>query len=212
MAQAKICGLSTPEAVAAALAGGAAYLGFMFFAKSPRNVSPEMAARLAAPARGPARIVAVTVDPDDAELDRIMAHLAPDLIQLHGRETPARAAAVAQRTGAGVIKVLQVSDASDVAAASAYEGAVEHLMFDTKPPKDSDRPGGNGASFDWSLLAGRRYARSWFLAGGLDPWNAAEALTQSGAPLLDVSSGVERGPGVKDPALISAFLEAVRRA
>ena len=212
MAQAKICGLSTPEAVAAALAGGAAYLGFMFFAKSPRNVSPEMAARLAAPARGPARIVAVTVDPDDAELDRIAAVLNPDLIQLHGRETPARAAAVAQRTGAGVIKVLQVSDASDVAAAAAYEGAVEHLMFDTKPPKDSDRPGGNGASFDWSLLAGRRYARSWFLAGGLDPWNAAEALTQSGAPLLDVSSGVERGPGVKDPALISAFLEAVRRA
>ena len=212
MAQAKICGLSTPEAVAAALAGGAAYLGFMFFARSPRNVSPETAARLAAPARGPAKIVAVTVDPDDAELDRIAAALNPDLIQLHGRETPARAAAVAQRTGAGVIKVLQVSDASDVAAASAYEGAVEHLMFDTKPPKDSDRPGGNGASFDWSLLAGRRYARSWFLAGGLDPWNAAEALAQSGAPLLDVSSGVERGPGVKDPALISAFLEAVRRA
>ena len=212
MAQAKICGLSTPEAVAAALAGGAAYLGFMFFARSPRNVSPEAAARLAAPARGPARIVAVTVDPDDAELDRIAAVLNPDLIQLHGRETPARAAAVAARTGAGVIKVLQVSDASDVTAASAYEGAVEHLMFDTKPPKDADRPGGNGASFDWSLLAGRRYARSWFLAGGLDPWNAAEAISQSGAPLLDVSSGVERGPGVKDPALISAFLEAVRRA
>jgi phosphoribosylanthranilate isomerase len=212
MAKAKICGLSTPEAVAAALAGGAAYLGFMFFEKSPRHLAPESAARLAAPARGPARIVAVTVDPDDAELDRIMAHLRPDLIQLHGRETPTRAAAVAARTGAGVIKALGVADASDLDAAAAYEGAAEHLMFDVKPPKDADRPGGLGASFDWSLAQGRRYARPWFLAGGLNPWNAAEALAISGAPMLDVSSGVERGPGVKDPALISAFLEAVRRA
>ena len=212
MAKAKICGLSTPETVAAALEGGAAYLGFMFFEKSPRNVSPEAAARLAAPARGRVRIVAVTVDPDDAALDRIAAALKPDLIQLHGRETPQRAAAVAERTGAGVIKVLPVSGASDFDAASAFEGAVEHLMFDTRPPTGSDRPGGLGVSFDWTLAAGRRYARPWFLAGGLDPWNAAEAVAQSGAPLLDVSSGVERGPGVKDPALISAFLEAVRRA
>ena len=212
MARAKICGLTTPEAVAAALAGGAAYLGFMFFEKSPRNLSPEAAGRLAAPARGPVKIVAVTVDPDDGELDRIMAHLQPDLIQLHGRETPTRAASIAALTGAGVIKVLHVSDASDFDAARAYDGVVEHLMFEARPHKDSDRPGGLGASFDWTLAAGRRYARPWFLAGGLDPWNAAEAITQSGAPLLDVSSGVERGPGVKDPALILAFLEAVRRA
>ena len=212
MAKAKICGLSTPETVTAALEGGAAYLGFMFFEKSPRNVSPEAAARLAAPGRGPARIVAVMVDPDDAELDRIAAVLKPDLVQLHGRETPQRAAQVAQRTGAGVIKVIPVSDASDFAAADAYDGAVDHLMFEGKPPQGSDRPGGVGASFDWALAAGRRYARPWFLAGGLDPWNAAEAQAKSGAPLLDVSSGVERGPGVKDPALISAFLEAVRRA
>jgi phosphoribosylanthranilate isomerase len=212
MAKAKICGLSTPEAVAAAMAGGAAYLGFMFFEKSPRNVTPEAAARLAAPARGPAKIVAVVVDPDDEALDRILAHLKPELIQLHGKETPARAAAIAGRTGAGVIKVIPVSEASDVDAAGAYEGVAQHLMFEGKPPKDADRPGGIGASFDWSLLAGRRYARPWFLAGGLDPWNAAEAIARSGAPILDVSSGVERGPGVKDPALISAFLEAVRRA
>ena len=212
MARAKICGLTTPEAVAAALAGGAAYLGFMFFEKSPRNLSPEAAGRLAAPARGPVKIVAVTVDPDDGELDRIMAHLQPDLIQLHGRETPTRAASIAARTGSGVIKVLHVSDASDFDAARAYDGVVEHLMFEARPHKDSDRPGGLGASFDWTLAAGRRYARPWFLAGGLDPWNAAEAIAQSGAPLLDVSSGVERGPGVKDPALILAFLEAVRRA
>jgi len=212
MAQTKICGLSTPETVAAALAGGAAYLGFMFFEKSPRNLAPEAAARLAAPARGPAKVVAVVVDPDDEALDRIVAHLKPDLIQLHGKETPARAAAVAARTGAGVIKVIPVSGASDLDAASAYEGVVQHLMFEGKPPRDADRPGGVGASFDWSLLSRRRYARPWFLAGGLDPWNAGEAIARSGAPILDVSSGVERGPGVKDPALISAFLEAVRRA
>ena len=212
MATAKICGLSTPEAVAAALEGRAAFLGFMFFDRSPRNVSPETAARLAAPVRGAAKVVAVTVDPDDAELDRIVQALKPDLIQLHGKEAPQRAAAIAERTGAGVIKVLPVADASDFDAARAYEGVAEHLMFDVKPPEGADRPGGLGTSFDWSLLQGRRFARPWFLAGGLNPWNAAEALEKSGAPMLDVSSGVERGPGVKDPALISAFLEAVRRA
>lgn len=212
MPVAKICGLNTPEAVTAALDGGAAFLGFNFFPKSPRYVEPEAAARLAAPARGRAKVVAVTVDPDDALLDRLTSILKPDLIQLHGREGPSRAAAVAARTGAEVIKALPVSDASDLEPASAYEPVVAHLMFDTRPPPDAALPGGSGASFDWSLLSGRRFARPWFLAGGLDPWNAAEAARISGAPMLDVSSGVERGPGVKDPALISAFLEAVRRA
>ncbi len=212
MASAKICGLKTPEATAAALEGGAALLGFNFFAASPRYVEPDAAARLAAPARGKARIVAVTVDPDDALLDRLMATLKPDLIQLHGKEPPARAAAVAARTGAGVIKAIPVSDPSDLSTASAYESVVEHLMFDAKPPKDAALPGGNGAAFDWTMLKDRRFARPWLLAGGLDPWNVAEALAASGAPLADVSSGVERGPGVKDPALISAFLNAVRRA
>jgi phosphoribosylanthranilate isomerase len=213
MATAKICGLTTAEAVKAALEGGASHLGFNFFAASPRAVSPETAARLAEPARGRSvRVVAVTVDPDDVLLDRLMATLRPDLIQLHGRETPSRAAAVAARTGAGVIKALPVAEAGDLEPAAAYEGVVEHLMFDAKPPKGAAMPGGLGAAFDWTLLAGRRFARSWFLAGGLDPWNVAEALRASGAPLADVSSGVERGPGVKDPALISAFLEAVRRA
>jgi len=245
----KICGLSTPEAVRAALDGGAAYLGFVFFARSPRNVAPNLAARLAAPARrradivgqvglvgfmffaasprdvapdlagrlaaparGRAKIVAVTVDADDAALDRIMRELNPDLIQLHGRETPARAAAVAQRTGVGLIKALPVAEAADIDAAAGYDGLVEHLMFDAKPPPAADRPGGLGAAFDWSLLAGRRFARPHFLAGGLDPWNVAEAIAQSGAPLVDVSSGVERGAGLKDPGLIAAFLDAVRRA
>ena len=212
MAKAKICGLSTPEGVEAALRGGAAAIGFLFFDRSPRNVSFETAARLAAPVKGRAQTVAVVVDPDDAFLDRLTAAFRPDLIQLHGAEDPARAAQVAARTGCGVVKVLPVSDSADLAAAAAYEPVVEHLMFETKPPKGADRPGGHGAPFDWSVLSGRRFARPWFLAGGLDPWNVAEALQQSGAPLADVSSGVERGPGVKDPALISAFLEAVRRA
>jgi phosphoribosylanthranilate isomerase len=212
MTQAKICGLSTPETVEAALAGKAAFVGFMFFAASPRAIAPDAAGRLATPARNKAKIVAVTVDTDDAALDLIMAQLKPDLIQLHGRETPARARDIAQRTGAGIIKVLPVSEASDLDAASAFDGLVDHLMFDAKPPKDADRPGGLGTSFDWSLTAGRRFERPWLLAGGLDPWNVGEAVRLSGAPLVDVSSGVERGAGLKDPALISAFLEAVRRA
>jgi phosphoribosylanthranilate isomerase len=211
MTQAKICGLTTPEGVRAALDGGAAFLGFMFFARSPRNVDPETAARLAAPARGRAQVVAVTVDPDDAALERIMTTLRPDLIQLHGAETPRRAGEVAARTGAGVIKVLPVSEAGDLEPAAGFDGLVSHLMFDAKPPKDADRPGGLGAPFDWSLLAGRRFARPWFLAGGLDPWNVAEAVAASGAPIVDVSSGVERGAGIKDPGLISAFLDAARR-
>lgn len=209
---AKICGLSTPETVQAALEGQAAFIGFMFFARSPRAVDPETAARLAMPARGKSRIVAVTVDPDDALLDRIASVLQPDLIQLHGQESPQRAAAIQARTGAGLIKVLPVQTAHDIDAANAYDGLVEHLMFEGKPPPDADRPGGIGAKFDWSLLSGRHYRRPHFLAGGLNPWNVQEALDQSGAPLADVSSGVERGAGLKDPGLISAFLEAVRRA
>ena len=213
MPQAKICGLSTPEAVEAALKGGAAYLGFTFFEKSPRNVSTDLAARLAEPVRPTqARIVALMVDPDDAEVEHIARILRPHFIQLHGKETPSRVQSVAARAGVPVIKALPVSDASDIDAARAFEGAAEHLMFDARPPKDADRPGGLGEPFDWTLLQGRRFSRPHFLAGGLDPWNVAEALKLSGAPLADVSSGVERGPGLKDPTLITAFLEAVRRA
>jgi phosphoribosylanthranilate isomerase len=209
--QAKICGISTPEAVTAALEGQAAFLGFMFFDRSPRNVAPEAAWRLAQSARGKAKIVAVLVDPDDAEVDRVARILQPDLIQLHGRETPSRARAVAERAGAGVIKVVAVSEAADLAAARDFESVVDHLMFETKPPRDAERPGGLGVPFDWTLLAGRRFERPWFLAGGLDPWNLSEAVRQSGAPVLDVSSGVERGAGLKDPALIRAFLDAAKR-
>ena len=211
--KAKICGVSTPEAVRAALEGGAAYLGFAFFARSPRNIAPEAAARLALPVRGrDVKIVALAVDPTDVEVEAITTGLAPDLIQLHGRESPARVREIGARTGLGIIKVLSVAEAADVAAAGAYDGLVEHLMFDAKPPKDADRPGGLGAPFDWSLMSGRRFQRPWFLAGGLNPWNVADAAKLSGAPMVDVSSGVERGPGLKDPALITAFLDAVRRA
>lgn len=212
MVQAKICGFSTPETVRAALDGGAAFLGFAFFPASPRLVQPDLADRLAAPARGRSKIVALLVDPDDASVDQIARTLRPDLIQLHGRETPARVRDVAARTGAGVIKVLPVSVAADIDAAAAYDGLVEHLMFDAKPGADADRPGGLGQPFDWTLLAGRRFQRPHFLAGGLDPWNVAEAIQLSGAPMVDVSSGVERGAGLKDAGLISAFLDAVARA
>lgn len=212
MARVKICGLSTPETVAAALDGGAAFLGFNFFPASPRYLTPADAARLAPPARGKAAIVAVTVDPDDDLLDQLMATLKPDLVQLHGKETPARARAVAARTGAGVIKALPVSEPADLDAARAFGTVVEHLMFDARPPADAAMPGGLGSPFDWTILAGRRFDRPYLLAGGLDPWNVQQALRLSGAPIVDVSSGVERGPGIKDPGLISAFLEAVRRA
>jgi len=207
----KICGLSEPLGVNAALTGGAAMLGFNFFAKSPRYVAIETAARLAQPARGRALIVAITVDLDDSEIDRIATGLKPDLIQLHGKETPARAQEVKARTGAGVIRALSIASADDLAAAAAFDGVVDHLMFDAKTPPGSALPGGMGARFDWDILKGRRFERPWLLAGGLDPWNVADAIARSGAPMVDVSSGVERGPGLKDPALITAFLDAVRR-
>jgi phosphoribosylanthranilate isomerase len=209
---AKICGVSTPEAVSAALDGDARFIGLVFFAKSPRNIALDAARRLAEPVRGRAKIVALLVDPTDAQVDEVARGLGPDLIQLHGAEPPGRVHEIGQRAGAGIIKALPVSQAADLAAAAAYEPVVEHLMFDAKPPKGADMPGGLGVSFDWTLLAGRRFQRPWFLAGGLDPWNLGDAAKQSGARLVDVSSGVERGPGLKDPALITAFLYAARRA
>lgn len=215
--QAKICGLSTPEAVKAAFDGGAAYLGFVFFARSPRNVTPEAAERLVAPVRGRGvKTVAVTVDPDDALVDRLMATMRPDLIQVHGKETPSRVREIAARAGVGVIKAFSVSTSADVDQAGPYDGVAEQFLFDARPMEGqggtSSLPGGTGARFDWSLLAGRRFSRPHFLAGGLDPWNVGQAVATSGAPLVDVSSGVERGPGLKDPVLISAFLDAVKRA
>ena len=212
MTLAKICGLTTPETLDAALIGGAAFVGAVVFPKSPRHLEPVHAATLFERARNRARVVAVTVDADDALLTALALILKPDLIQLHGSETPERARQVRTLTGASVIKALPVRTAADLAAAAEWEEVADHLMFDARPPEGSDLPGGVGARFDWTLLAGRTFRRPWFLAGGLTPDNVAEAVRIAGAPMVDVSSGVETAPGVKDPGLIAAFLEATRSA
>ncbi|MBL8551637.1 MAG: phosphoribosylanthranilate isomerase [Hyphomonadaceae bacterium] len=211
MPAAKICGLTAQIARDAALAGGARYLGFVFFPKSPRYVRPEIAADLAAPARGRADIAAVFADPTDAELERVAAALAPDWIQLHGAEPPARVAEARAFAKKGVIRALAVADGADLAAARDFEAVADMLLFDAKPPAGASRPGGYGAAFDWRILQGRRFARPWFLAGGLTPDNVAEAIRVSGAELVDASSGLESAPGVKDPARIAAFLQAVQQ-
>jgi phosphoribosylanthranilate isomerase len=205
----KICGLTTADTLDAALDHGAAFVGAVFFGKSPRDISPEDARPLFERARGRAGIVAVTVDADDDLLSRIAAHLRPDFVQLHGRESVARAHEVRTLTGAGIIKVVAVRTVGDLGGVADWEDHVDHLMFDAKPPEGSDLPGGVGASFDWAMMRGRSFRHDWFLAGGLTPENAAEAAAISGAPLLDVSSGVESAPGVKDRARIAAFMKAV---
>ncbi len=208
MALVKICGLKDPSALDAALNGGARYVGFMHFAKSPRHIPLAQAAGLAVRARGRADVVAVTVDASDDTLAAIASQLRPDWIQLHGSETPARAAEVRRFAGKGVWKVLGVAAVADVEAAGAYENAADMLMFETEPPPGSDRPGGNGLAFDWAIMKGRAPKKPWLLAGGLRPENVAEAIQLSDAPAVDVSSGVESAPGVKDPARIKAFLAA----
>lgn len=208
----KICGLTTADTLAAAIDGGADFVGAVIFPKSPRHIAPDVAGELFEPARGKARIVAVVVDPEDALLETIGRTLKPDLVQLHGRETPERVAAVRALTGAGVIKALPIRTSEDLDAAEEWEPHVDHLMFDAKPPEGSVLPGGVGRSFDWSLLSDRAFKKRWFLAGGLNPDNVAEALALTGAPMADVSSGVESAPGVKDAARIAAFLQAVRRS
>jgi phosphoribosylanthranilate isomerase len=212
MTHVKICGLTTPDTLNAALDHGAAFVGAVIFPRSPRHIDVLHAATLFERARGRAKIVAVTVDADDALLTEIALILRPDLIQLHGSETPERAVEARRLTGAGIIKALPVSTPADLEAAARWEDVADHLMFDARPPEGSDLPGGVGARFDWAMMQGRTYRHPWFLAGGLNPQNAVEAAAISGAPLLDVSSGVESAPGVKDSARIAAFLDAVRRS
>ena len=207
----KICGLTTPDTLAAALDAGADFVGAVVFPKSPRHIAPDAAARLFERARGRAKIVAVTVDADDALLAEIARTLKPDLIQLHGSETPARAERVRAVTGAGVIKALPIRHGDDFAGADEWDYHADHLMFDAKPPVGSVLPGGVGHSFDWTLLADRVFRHPWFLAGGLDPDKVAEALRITGAPMVDVSSGVESAPGVKDAGRIAAFIRNARR-
>ena len=206
----KICGLSTPESVDAALDAGADFVGFVFFGPSPRNVSLAAAADLGRRAAGRAKTVALTVDADDALIDSICRAVAPDILQLHGGETPERAAALKARTGRPVMKALGVSVASDLAPARAFAGAADWLLFDAKPPKDATRPGGNGQAFDWTILQGFQPGAPWLLSGGLDAGNVAEALALTGAPGVDVSSGVESAPGVKDLGKIRDFVAAAR--
>jgi phosphoribosylanthranilate isomerase len=208
----KICGLKTPAALEAALAGGADYVGLVFFPASPRNVAPEVAAALAAAARGRAKIVALTVDPDDALLDAIAAAAAPDLIQLHGDETPERVAEIRARWGRQVIKAVSVETADDVQEASRYRGVADLVLFDARAPAASTRPGGNGAPFDWRSLLGIRDGQPFVLSGGLTPDNVAEAIRLTGAAVVDVSSGVESRRGEKDPELIARFLRAAKGA
>lgn len=212
MTQVKICGLSTPESVATAIDGGADYLGFVFYPRSPRNVTPEQAALLAAPVPLSVQTVALTVDASDALLQTIIDTMGPAILQLHGHETPERVAEIRQRFGVPVMKVLSVAGPEDVAAAHAYEDIAELLMFDARPPKDMANalPGGNALRFDWTLLAGTSWKKPWLLAGGLTPDNVAEAIRISGAPGVDVSSGVEDAPGRKSIPLIQAFLKAAK--
>jgi phosphoribosylanthranilate isomerase len=208
----KICGLKTEAALAAALAGGASHVGFIFFAKSPRYVEPAEAGRLRQGAIGKAQAVAVTVDADDAFLDEIVAKMHPDMLQLHGAETPERVAEVKARYGLPVMKVFSVSEAADLDRIKPYAGIADRFMFDAKPPKGSQLPGGNGVAFDWRILAGLDAGLDYMLSGGLNAANIGDALRSANPPAIDISSGVESAPGVKDPALIEQFFRAVRAA
>lgn len=207
----KICGLSTACTLRAALGAGADLVGFVFFPPSPRHLALETARRLAADARGRAAVVALTVDAPDEDLDRIVAAVDPDWLQLHGRETPERVRAVKARTGRRVVKAVGVSGPDDAAAARAYAGAADRILFDAKAPRGAALPGGNGRAFDWTALAGLDLPVPFMLSGGLTLANLREALAVTGAPAVDVSSGVESAPGVKDPDRIRAFIETVRR-
>lgn len=206
----KICGLRDAAMLDAAVQAGAAYVGLVFFEKSPRNVTLAQAAALAAMVPAGVAKVALVVDADDAQLDALLAQVPVDILQLHGAETPARVTAVKARYGLPVMKAVGVAGPDDLAALDAYAQVADQLLVDAKPPKGADLPGGNGLSFDWRLIAGRRWSVPWMLAGGLTPANVAQAVALTGAGQVDVSSGVESAPGVKDAALIAAFCAALR--
>ena len=209
----KICGLKEPMHVQAAARAGAAYCGFVFFPKSPRNVSVADAAALALEAPPGLAKVALVVNADNAFLDTLTATVPLDMLQLHGAETPERVAEVRSRYGLPVMKAVGVADASDLEAIDAYSAVADQLLIDAKPPGGADLPGGNGLAFDWKLLADRKYwTRPWMLAGGLTPENVTEAMRLTGARQVDVSSGVESAPGQKDPELIRKFVVAAKKS
>ncbi|WP_432255645.1 phosphoribosylanthranilate isomerase [Limimaricola sp. AA108-03] len=206
----KICGLSDRAGLDAAVTAGARYVGFVFFAKSPRAVSVEQAVELAVEVPPGIAKVALVVDANDAMLDEIVARVPLDMLQLHGRETPERVAEIRARHGLPVMKAVGVASEADLPALDTYAAVADQILVDAKAPKDAPLPGGNGLAFDWRLIAGRRWPVPWMLAGGLTPDNLAEAVARTGARQLDVSSGVESAPGVKDAARIRAFLDAAR--
>ncbi|WP_421884399.1 phosphoribosylanthranilate isomerase [Pacificispira sp.] len=209
---AKICGITDPQAMEAAVRHGAALIGLVFFPPSPRAVSVDEAAMLAG--RVPERVlrVGLFVDPDDELIDQVLARVPLDAIQLHGEEPADRCAGLKARTGREVHKAIKVRDAEDLATADRYAKVCDRLLFDAKPPADATRPGGNAETFDWTVLEGRSWPVPWLLAGGLTPDNVKSAIRMTGCPGVDASSGLESAPGKKDPAKIAAFLNAVKSA
>lgn len=209
----KICGLSTPETLDAALQSGADLVGFVRFPKSPRHVSLDLGHRLSRQAKGRALRVVLLVNADDEAIAQAVEALNPDLLQLHGNESPARVAEIRAMTGRPVMKAVGIAEASDLEALATYAGGVDHLLLDAKPPRTADAlPGGNGLSFDWRLLNRLDPALPFMLSGGLNPDNVAEAIRLTKPKAVDVSSGVESGPGIKDPGKIEAFIKAARAA
>jgi phosphoribosylanthranilate isomerase len=208
----KICGIKDLAAMDAALEAGADMVGLVFFAKSPRNVTPAEAGKIAARAKGRAKIVALSVDADDKLIDAIDASIAPDLHQLHGSETPARVIELRSRTSRQMIKAIPVAASSDLVPLVSYEAVADWILFDAKAPKDATRPGGHGQTFDWSLLANVKRTKPVMLSGGLNPGNVATAIMEVRPDAVDVSSGVENAPGVKDAEKIFAFVRAARAA
>jgi phosphoribosylanthranilate isomerase len=206
----KICGLKTPEALDVALESGADLVGFVFFTKSPRNIGLEAASLLGARVNGRAGKVALSVNASDDTLFDIVEALKPDMLQLHGHESPERVVAVRTRFGLPVMKALPIARRSDLSPIRLYANVAERLLFDARPPQDATRPGGLGRSFDWTLLQGIDPKINFMLSGGLDAGNVADAIAITKAPGVDVSSGVERAPGVKDPDKIRQFIRAAR--
>ena len=208
----KICGIDSIAAADAAIAGRADFCGLTFHPASPRNLGPDAARALAARLNGRCRVVALVCDPLDDQVASVVSMVKPDFLQLHGKESPARLAAIRHRFGIALIKALPVATDDDFGMVASYEPVADMLLFDAKPPSSASRPGGHGAPFDWRLMRGRRFARPWLLAGGLDPDNVARAVAISGARGVDVSSGVESQPGIKNPERIAAFIANARAA
>jgi phosphoribosylanthranilate isomerase len=208
----KICGLKTAEAIDRALTRGVTHIGFIFFEKSPRYVEPDVAGQLAEAIRGRAKIVAVVVNPTNDDLDEIVALLKPDMLQLHGDESPERVLTIKAVYGLPVMKAFSIRTADDLKRVEAYIGIADRFLFDAKPPKGSELPGGNGVSFDWGLLSWLDGSVDYMLSGGLNKGNIAEALAITKAPGIDASSGVESAPGVKNVAMIDEFFDAVEQA